>query len=136
MVASLLVGVALGCFAWLVVEVVDTLMDYGHPLDWVRYKKAMKIAKKHGIEQIVKIELDQMESISSFEERLNHMDEMYWRIAMYDKGFVGWLCKKCMCIRTTVYLSPVLIVLFWAGPVSLLIVPVAAFVAAALNKSL
>lgn len=94
-----------GALAGGAAKLADFMMDYGHPFDWMRMRRARIAARKTGMSLPDQIEQKFAKDDLSFQERVQAMDEYYWLLAAEDKGFLGWICPYCLAGRFGTYVG-------------------------------
>lgn len=87
----------------------DSAMDYGHILDWLRLRVVRRAAKRTGQEELFNSEFEKRIKIEDFSDRVNAVDKLYWGIAIKHKPLTLWLCNMCIGHRVNLALSAVII---------------------------
>lgn len=82
---------------YLTVFMLDSYMNRGEILDWIRIGVAQYISKKKGIE----FNIEELENIDNYEspqyfERAQAYEIKFWEIAYHTKLINPFICKTCM----------------------------------------
>jgi len=84
----------------LATQMIDSAMDYGHLLGFIRKGMADRIVKKTQNKELEE-EWSRIKSIDHFPDRIEKSVEFYWALATYGKSFTGWICAMCLGFRVT-----------------------------------
>lgn len=106
-------AITTGFFSSQLSKALDFGMDYGHWIDWFRMNKAYKAAMKVDKIAFFVIERDKILEYESFDDRLNMMDQLYWKIARDYKPLTMWLCRVCLSHRINFLVSLYMMVLLF-----------------------
>ena len=90
----LIVSTAIGYLSALLGRFLDSLLDYGSLLGFIRFRIAQYYA-----DDKLGSELYQATEIDDFAERMSEINDLYWRIAAKRFWFTGWVCLKCFSAR-------------------------------------
>jgi hypothetical protein len=101
----LIVSVTIGFVSAQVAKALDFAMDYGHILTKLRYSAARRHAKKQNSLEYFDTEFEKRSKILDFSDRLNAIDNLYWKITAKSSALTIWLCKTCLSVRINIVFS-------------------------------
>jgi len=101
----LLISISVGFVSAHAAKALDFALDFGHIFDEIRLRKARKAADKAGKLEYFEKEFEKRKAISTFAERLNEIDSLYWSVANDSPSLTLWLCRVCLSHRITALLS-------------------------------
>lgn len=84
----------------------DSMMDYGGILDWIRWNKFCKYAKRIGKGHLI-LEADNPTIVGDSEVSIGTQiadwrHKYYLIVSAYSKSFKLWICTECMSIRISI----------------------------------
>lgn len=99
-------GILAGAISYYIALGLDSMMDYGGILDWLRWNKFKKYAHKLGKEYLV-VEADNPVIIGDSDVSIGSQiadwrHKYYLMVSAYCKPFKLWICTECMSIRISI----------------------------------
>lgn len=108
MLETILTGLAIGVFCAPFTRMIDSWMDFGGILWWIRWWRAKWYSRK---DRDLRIALLEARSKEDFHERLSEVNQVYWQIAAKHFWFTGLICRECLAARFALLLTAAAILL-------------------------